>query len=364
MTVPWVGARRIAIVPVWNEQVDSEPDQHFREQVEARVFYDPQGPDGDDDSLQNYVWTVSYGKATISGTLFPTVRSEDTDVTGAAMDSLPAGHGYTRLLAVLPHGYGPHRRAYAWWDISPRNGITAFARVALFQDPTQTMRQPTGVWAMETLHMTTEFGDLYNVSPNLGAYDVMANAGASSHPTAHTKSAMGWIDATGIVQHGSGTRTYVLHAIGLRQPPPPDRVTAVRIPASDGRSFVVEARLHVDDYERPDTSGDGIPAEGVIVYEVAGLLDVRLRTATALAPGQSYSNADAGLTVSVTGTVPGGRRISVARAEDPRCEGIRDTIEQLLELLEDETDIEERKRLLSALGMARRQAQALGCRAR
>jgi hypothetical protein len=362
MTVPWQGRVSIAIVPVWNDQVDAAPSSDFRNQVTRRVFYDPQGTDDADDSLQNYIWTVSYGQASISGAVFPPVRSSGADVTGAAMDSLPAGHGYTHLLAVLPHGFGPNRGAWAWWDIAPRNGITAFARVALFEEPTQTRRQSTGAWAMETLHMVTEFGDLYNVSPSMGAYDVMANARSSSHPCAHTKSAMGWIAPTGIVLHRSGRRSFVLHAIGLRQPPPPDRVTAVRIPARSGsRSFIAEARLEVDQYERRDPSGDGIPAEGVIVYEVASLLDVRLRTSTALGQGQRYTNSDEGISVSVSSTVPGGRGISVTRAEDPQCEGLRELIAQLIEDVDTETDFEERRRLLIALGQARQRAIALGC---
>jgi hypothetical protein len=84
------------------------------------------------------------------------------------MNWLPSGHGYTHLLAVLPHAFGVHRDAWAWWDVDPRNGITAFATVALFEDPNQTRRQSTGVWAMETVHMVTEFGDLYNGSPSTG----------------------------------------------------------------------------------------------------------------------------------------------------------------------------------------------------
>lgn len=148
--------------------VDTRPDDDFRYQVASRVFYDPQGADGADDSLQNYIPAVSYGQASISGIVFPTVRSADADVTGAAMDWLPSGHGYTHLLAVLPHAFGAHRDAWAWWDVDPRNGITAFATVALFEDPNQTRRQSTGVWAMETLHMVTEFGDLYNGSPSTG----------------------------------------------------------------------------------------------------------------------------------------------------------------------------------------------------
>ena len=362
MAVAWTGVQRIAIVPVWNDLVDAPPDSDFGEQVTSRVFYDPQGMSGDDDSLENYVWTVSYGQASISGAVFRTVRSSGTDVTGAAMDSLPPGHGYTHLLAVLPHGFGPHRGAWAWWDTAPRNGITAFARVALFEDPNQTRRQSTGVWAMETLHMVTEFGDLYNVSPSMGSYDVMASAGSSSHPCAHTKAAMGWIAPADIVRHGSGTRSYLLHAIGLRQPPPPGRVTAVRIPSRSGsRSFLVETRLEVDQYERRDGSGDGVPGEGVIVYEVASQLDVKLRTSVALGAGQRYSNPDEGISVSVAGTVAGGHRVSITRSEDPKCEEIRERIEFLLEELKTTTDIDERKVLLKALGAARQRAQALGC---
>jgi hypothetical protein len=85
----------------------------------------------------------------------------------------------------------------------------------------------------------------------------MVNAGASSHSCTHTKSAMGWVSATDVARHQSGTRTYDLHAIGLRQPPPPGRVTAVRVPV-----VPLEARLEVDQYERRDVSG-----EGIIVYE-------------------------------------------------------------------------------------------------
>jgi hypothetical protein len=362
MTVPWQGSVPIAIVPVWDDRVDPQPSSNFREQVTARVFYDPQGSDDSDDSLQNYVWTVSYGQASISGAVFPVVRSSGSDVTGAAMDSLPAGHGYTHLLAVLPHGSGPDRSSWAWWDQPARNGVTSFARVSLFQNSSLTMRQPTGTWAMETLHMVTEFGDLYNVSPNLGRYDVMANAFASSHPSAHTKSAMGWISPSGIVRHVTGTRSYVLHAVGLRQPPPPGRVSAVRIPARSGtRSFIAEARLAVDKYERSDALGDGIPAEGVIVYEIASLLDVRLRSV--LVAGQRYTNEDEGFSVTASGTaVPGGWRISVTRAEDPRCEELRRQIAALEEDLETETDPDVRRALLQALGRARRNAQALGCR--
>jgi hypothetical protein len=119
--------------------------------------------------------------------------------------------------------------------------------------------------------------------------------------------------------------------------------------------------LEVDQYERSDALGDGIPAEGVIVYEIASLLDVRLRAV--LAAGQHYSNSDEGFAVTASSTtVLGGRSISVARAEDPRCEDLRQQIEVLEEELDTETDPDIRRALLQALGRARRSAQALGCR--
>jgi len=82
--------------------VDTRPDDDFGYQVASRVSYDPQGADGADDSLQNYIQAVSYGQASISGIVFPTVRPADADVTGAAMDWLPSGHGYTHLLGCRP----------------------------------------------------------------------------------------------------------------------------------------------------------------------------------------------------------------------------------------------------------------------
>jgi hypothetical protein len=235
--------------------VDTRPDDDFRYQVASRVFYDPQGADGADDSLQNYIQAVSYGQASISGIVFRTVRSADADVTGAAMDWLPSGHGYTHLLAVLPHAFRAHRDAWAWWDVDPRNGITAFATVALFEDPNQTRRQSTGVWAMETLHMVTELGDLYNGSPSTGRTTLWPTP--ALRVTRAPIRSLRWTSATDVARHQSGTRTYDLHAIGLRQPPPPGRVTAVRVPV-----VPLEARLEVDQYERRDVSG-----EGIIVYE-------------------------------------------------------------------------------------------------
>lgn len=362
MAVVWNGAKRIAVVPVINSAVDPGFPADFEYAVATRTLFDPQGSLGQDDSLQNYIQAVSYGRASIDAVFFPPVGSNGPDVTGAAMRSLPSGHGLPHLLAVLPHSYGQHRNGFAWWDIAPLNGITAFARVALFSDPQLTLRESTGVWAMETLHMSTEFGDLYNVSPNLGGFDVMASAWNSTHPSVHTKMAMGWITPNQVGTHNVGNTTYRLHAVGLRHPPPLGRVAAIKVPSHTGAGhFVVEARLSVDQYEIVNNSNDGLPSQGVIVYQVLGELNVLLRTPTALQVNQQYTNAGENLVIRVDSSIPGGMQISVSRTAGALCAQIANQIESLNEDLETVEDINERKQIFMELGRLRRQADQLGC---
>lgn len=362
MSVPWIGVRRVAVVPVINTAVDPGFPPDFAYHAAARTLFDPQGAGGRDDSLQNYIQAASYGRASLDATFFPPVATNGPDVTGAAMNSLPSGHGQTHLIAVLPHSFGQHRNGYAQWDMSPINGITAFARVALFANPQLTMRQPTGVWAMEALHMLTEFGDLYNVNPNLGGFDVMASAWNTTHPTMHTKRAMGWVGSGQVPTHNTGNQQYVLHAVGLRHPPPPGRLSAIRIPSHIGAGhFMVEARLATDQYEIVDAQGDGLPSQGVIVYEVLGELNVLLRTTTALQPGQSYSNTGEGLTIQVNASVAGGMRITVTRSAAALCKSLAEQIADLEEELKNAQTVPERKALLIELGKLRKKADDLGC---
>jgi hypothetical protein len=49
--IPWVGARRVAIVPVLDLQVDQEPPPDWEYRVHSRVFYDPQPGTGLDQSF-------------------------------------------------------------------------------------------------------------------------------------------------------------------------------------------------------------------------------------------------------------------------------------------------------------------------
>lgn len=297
---PWVGGHRFAIVPVFNRQVDREIPSDWEYKLRRRMFYHPDAATGLDRSFQHYLHALSYGRAFLDGQFFPPVWSDDAEVNIPAMESLPEGHGYTDLIVILPHSFGQHRGGWAFMDVSPVNGITSWARIAMFDDRDMTRLQPLGVWAMEILHVATRMGDLYNTQPNLAAYDVMADAGATAHASAHTKSLFGWLPEGRIIEN-DGAHDYVLHPIGLSQPPPPGRVTAVKIPSltQERIHFMVEARMAVDQFERKDSSSDGLPGisgssltakEGVIVYEVRSDEMVFLRSGMALGVGEEYVN--------------------------------------------------------------------------
>src|SRR5262245_31374062 len=362
LVLPWTGTRRVAIVPVFNKQIDPPPPPDWEVQVRNRVFYDPDPSTGQDRSFQSYLRALSYGRAFIEGEVFPPVFADNAEVNIPAMKSLPAGHGYTQLIAVLPHSFGEHRNPWAFRGLAPGHAITAWARVALYDDRFLTVRQPIGVWGMEILHIVTEFGDLYFTNPNLGNYDVMAGAGGSTHASAHTKKAMGWLPQGRIVEYTGGNSTFNLQAIALPQPPPPDRVTAVRIPSRVNLGhFMVEARLAVDQYEQMNGPRDGIPAEGVIVYEVANTFNVFLRSIPTLSVGSEFTNEPEGLRVRVTKAIPGGFTVQVQRAPSDECPLIREKIATLEEILATEEDPFERRKLRQQIAALKLQAKKLGC---
>lgn len=307
MHAPWLGSRNVAFVPVLDATIDASPPVDFREVVLARVFYDPDPGTGTDRSLQRYIETVSYGRARLSATVLELVTAPDADTVGAGLRSLPSNHVFDAACIVVPSG-GQHRTGFAWWHAQPVNGLENFARVNLSEN--------LGTWAMEVMHCLTEFGDLYNVDPHLGRFDNMA-CSCGTHPSTHTKVNMQWLNAdTVAVKGGFGPTTYDLYAVGLPQPAPPAHRMAVRVPSRHGSTyFMVEARIRSDQYERAGFGSSGIPSEGVIVYEVKSKLEVFLRTATALAVGESFS-IDDGPTVRVTGQNVGGFRVVVGNPLD------------------------------------------------
>jgi hypothetical protein len=119
---------------------------------------------------------------------------------------------------------------------------------------------------------------------------------------------------------------YDLHSVGLVQPAPSGRSTAVQIETT-GNPLFVEARQKVDQYDGPNYWSAGIASEGVIVYELAGEQNpagppdeidplIRLLTQTALRPGQSITTA-LGVTVKVLAELPGGFRVRIENPTAP-----------------------------------------------
>lgn len=175
------------------------------------------------------------------------------------------------------------------------------------------MAEGLGVWAMELVHCLASIDDLYTFGGNMGRFDEMASA-IGTHPSAFTKSLMGWLDPTATVRHTNHTAavTNNLHAVGLVQPPPTGRVAAVRI-GSQVPFLMVEARLMNDPFDA------NIPSQGVIVYRVQTsspqgsaqnqTAPLALLTTTALKVGQTFTSGD--LKVQVVKALPGGFSISV-----------------------------------------------------
>ena len=377
MAQPWIGVQKLAVVPTFNRQFDTAaPPADWDNQILRRVLYDPDPVSGADRSLRAYLGAISYGRATLDVKLFPHAFSDGPSVIEAAFQSLPAGHGYPYVLCVIPRADGDTNRNGFFRTVG-ENGVAAVARVAMLEGPlVQQKRQIMGVWAMEVLHAIAGLPDLYatgaNPYPNppIGDFDNMAfNAG--THSCAYLKQAAGWLGTGAFANHIGLKHDYALHAIGV-SPPPPGRVAAVSIRSrTSAQSFIVEARLKADVYERG--FGDltvgghefrGLPSEGVIVYEVttpARLDQVKLVTGTALKVGQTYSNPAEGFTVKPTAAIDGGMTVHVTRTADPRCAGLVQQIADIDDQITDETNLQTIKELRAAKDRLKKQAQTLGC---
>jgi hypothetical protein len=190
------------------------------------------------------------------------------------------------------------------------------------------MKENLGTWAMELMHVLTGFDDIrcqpaFVDCPNdvgdIGNFDEMAFNGGT-HPSAYTKAAIGWLDSSAIALHTNHTKavSYALHAVGLVQPPPTGRSTAVQI-GSRVPYLMVEARLMVDQFESASQLESGLPSQGVIVYRVQtssphgspenNHIPVFLLTPTALKVGQTFTSGI--LKVKVVKALPGGFSITV-----------------------------------------------------
>ena len=297
----WIERKKLALIPLFRQNADP-PDQipaDWENQILRRVVFDPDPTTGADRSLRAYIGTASSGRADLDAVVMKMQTVDHKD--------FPDG--------VLEDRLGPQLRAQGFdaggivWCTDPsRAGGGSGGFWAQFN-----MGSNTGAWSWAFMVCLTEFSDAAD-SVNMGAFDNLGLLG--THPTAYTKTAIGWLDAQAIAQHTGGTESYNLHSVGLVQPPPSGRVAAVRI-GSRLPYLMVEARQRVDQFDR------GIPSEGVIVYRIqaegphGGGPDqqpIQLLTASALTVGQAFTS-DTHVKVQVISALPGGFAVNV---HDPK----------------------------------------------
>jgi PASTA domain-containing protein len=312
--MPWLGRKQIAFFPVHrsNAHPPDEPvPADWPNDIRRRVFFDPDPMTKADRSLRAYIHAASSGRADFDAFVMPPRTIDQQDV--------PVG--------FLEPQLGPQLR---------NQGFNAAALVMLGQPPTGSgelggfwarfdRSEGVGTWALELMHVLANFDDLYTWGGNMGRFDNMAGA-SGSHPSAFTKAAVGWLDASAIAQHPGSTAQYDLHSVGLVQPPPSGRWAAVKIGAQVPY-LMVEARQKVDQFD-----GD-LLSEGVIVYQVATsdprgsaqnqVAAVTLRTTIAVAVGQSFTS-NTGITVQVVAALPGGFTVNI---HDPAHATVPDVFE-------------------------------------
>jgi hypothetical protein len=318
----WIGKKKIAFVPLYRTNA-IPPDvipTDWNSDILRRVLFDPDMKTGRDRSLRAYIHAASSGRADLDAAVMPMATTDIQDVRLELLDDLLDGpglraQGFDAAAAVMLGGPGA--------GTAQQGGF--WARFV--------MAERLGTWAMELMHVLTGFTDIRcrpqfvdcpGGQGDIGNFDEMAwNGGV--HPSAYTKAAIGWLDPSAIANHTGRSADYTLHAVGLVQPPPSGRSTAVRI-GSDVPYLMVEARLMVDQFESPSPLERGIPSQGVIVYRVQtsdphgasqnNRIPVLLLTPTALTVGQSLLT-DANVAVSVIGTTPGGFHVGVEDRNAP-----------------------------------------------
>ena len=123
--------------------------------------------------------------------------------------------------------------------------------------------------------------------------------------------------------------------------------------------FLVEARLATDQYERSDGPNDGIPKEGVLVYEVVSTFSVFLRAV--LTVGGQFDNAAEGLRIRVTQAIQGGFSITVQSSASSECPKICENLADLEKLMEGESDPFRARQLRQEILRQEDRAERLGC---
>jgi PASTA domain-containing protein len=297
----WIGRKKLALVPLYRPHAHP-PDvipANWNDEILRRMLFDPDPTTGADRSLRAYIHTVSSGRADLDVVIqqMAVVDQQDVppNILEATLGAQLRAQGFNAAAIVMLGGIGAGTNSGFWSRFVMVEGV--------------------GVWAMEFIHSLTGFADLYSFNGNMGAFDEMACA-CGTHPSAYTKRAIGWMDASAITTHTGHVAGYDLHAVGLVQPPPSNRWAAIRI-GVQVPYLMVEARQKVDQFDV------GIHSEGVIVYRVQTsnplgwsqnqTAPIKLLTTTALTAGQTFTS-DTGITVQVSNALPGGFSIII---DDP-----------------------------------------------
>jgi hypothetical protein len=345
----WIGRKKLALIPLYRTNPRDVIPPDWEDQIRRRVLFDPETGSGADRALRTYIHTASSGRADLDAVVMP---RESADQQAVPVDFLEPklgaqlrAQGFDAAAIVMlgePGASGTSELGRFW------------ARFVTAED--------VGVWAMEFMHVLTGFWDLYgDFVQYLGNFDEMA-CNCGTHPTAYTKAAIGWLDASAVVEQRVHVGEYSLHSVGLIQPPPSGRVAAVRI-GSHVPYLMVEARQRVDQFDAR------IPSEGVIVYRVEtddplgrpndATAPVKLLTPQAYIQGETFTSDS--LVVEVTAPIPGGFKVSVTRPIPALCAEILQQIAAIDKELQDETDPEARKGLLAQKGRLSMEAGELGC---
>jgi len=294
----WIGRKKLALVPLYRPNAHP-PDQipaDWTNQILRRVLFDPDPSTRADRSLRAYIHAASSGRADLDAVVLPMATVDQQDVPAVVLEGQLGAQlrnqGFDAAAIVMLGGAGAGTSSGFWARFVMVEGV--------------------GVWAMEFMHSLTGFADLYPFNGNMGSFDEMA-CSCATHPSAYTKAAVGWIDASAIAMHTGPVAGYDLHSVGLVQPPPSGRSTAVRL-GSQVPYLMVEARQKVDQFDR------NLPGEGVIVYRVQtsdplgwaqnNIAPIQLLTTTPLALGGSFTS-DTGVNVQVTNALPGGFSVGI-----------------------------------------------------
>ena len=313
----WLGRKKLAFIPLSRPNIQP-PDvipPDWPGQIMQRLFFDPPTDPttgdpipGADRSVRAYFHTVSSGLADLDVVVLPaqTIAEENVppDALEATMGAQLRSEGFVGAAIVMLGG--------------PGGGSTS--QLSNFAWSRFCMSDNLGAWVGEILHQTNlcdlpdlfDFAGQYPSGENMGPFDQEAGYQAT-HLSAWTKRGVGWLDPSTVAPHPGGAAEYTLHSVSLIQPPPTGRIAAVQIGA-EVPYLMVEARLQADQFDI------NIPNEGAIVYRVQttdplghaqnDTAPLALLTKTALTAGQSFTS-DTNVSVSVTGTIPGGFTVIV-----------------------------------------------------